>query len=78
MTTETLMLLAGYSLAIMTASLLGGWLPSLVRMTHTRTQVIMSFVAGLMLGAHAHAVAYGEARGRGFGAPVVGVVTDRQ
>ena len=50
MTTETLMLLAGYSLAIMTASLLGGWLPSLVRMTHTRTQVIMSFVAGLMLG----------------------------
>jgi zinc and cadmium transporter len=44
------MILAAYSLAIIAASLLGGWLPSLVRMTHTRTQLIMSFVAGLMLG----------------------------
>jgi zinc and cadmium transporter len=45
-----LLLLAGYSAAIVAASLLGGWLPSLVAMTHTRTQLVMSFVAGLMLG----------------------------
>ncbi len=50
MSTEPLLILAGYSLAIVAASLLGGWLPNLVRMTHTRTQVAMSFVAGLMLG----------------------------
>ncbi|MEP5763566.1 MAG: ZIP family metal transporter [Halieaceae bacterium] len=50
MSTEPLWMLAGYSAAIILASLLGGWLPSLVRMTHTRTQVVMSFVAGLMLG----------------------------
>lgn len=42
--------LAAYCAAIIAASLLGGWLPSLVRMTHTRTQLVMSFVAGLMLG----------------------------
>lgn len=50
MPTQPLLILAGYSLAIVAASLLGGWLPNLVRMTHTRTQVAMSFVAGLMLG----------------------------
>jgi zinc and cadmium transporter len=40
----------------------GGWLPSLIRLTHTRMQLMMSFVAGLMLGVallhllpHAHA-----------------------
>ncbi len=42
--------LAAYCSAIILASLLGGWLPSLVRMTHTRTQLAMSCVAGLMLG----------------------------
>ena len=47
---EPLLTLAGYSAAIVAASLLGGALPSFVRMTHTRTQLIMSFVAGLMLG----------------------------
>ena len=46
---DSLLLLAGYSAAILTASLLGGSLPSLVRMTHTRTQLAMTFVAGLML-----------------------------
>ncbi len=49
MDVETLSL-AAYCVAIIGASLLGGWLPSLVRMTHTRTQLIMSGVAGLMLG----------------------------
>ncbi len=45
-----LLTLAAYCAAIIAASLLGGWLPSVVRMTHTRTQLVMSFVAGLMLG----------------------------
>ncbi len=49
MNVETLTLVA-YCIAIIGASLLGGWLPSLMRMTHTRTQLIMSCVAGLMLG----------------------------
>ena len=30
--------------------MLGGKLPTLIRMTHTRTQLVMSFVSGLMLG----------------------------
>lgn len=43
-------LLAIYSAIIIAVSLLGGWLPSKVKLTHTGTQVVMSFVAGLMLG----------------------------
>ena len=39
-----------YCLAISVFSLVGGLLPGWVKMTHTRTQTIMSFVAGLMLG----------------------------
>ena len=50
MDANPLLLLAGYSIAIVGASLLGGWLPSVVTMTHTRTQMVMSFVAGLILG----------------------------
>lgn len=47
---STYTLLACYSLVIIAASLIGGWLPSRVKLTHTRTQMMMSFVAGLMLG----------------------------
>ncbi len=43
-------LLTGYCLLILLASLAGGWLPLMVRLTHTRLQVATSFVAGLMLG----------------------------
>ena len=43
-------MLACYASAIAAISVFGGWLPSAVRMTHTRTQVAMSFVAGLLLG----------------------------
>lgn len=43
-------LLAAYCVAIALLSLLGGLLPNWVQMTHTRTQLIMSFVSGLMLG----------------------------
>jgi zinc and cadmium transporter len=43
-------LLAIYCLCILFASLAGGWIPSLMRLTHSRMQLMMSFVAGLMLG----------------------------
>lgn len=43
-------LLLVYSVAIAAASLLGGLLPNVIRMTHTRTQLAMSLVSGLMLG----------------------------
>ena len=39
-----------YCFLIALSSLFGGWLPALVRLTHTRMQLIMSFVGGLMLG----------------------------
>jgi len=35
---------------IVVASLFGGWLPQLLHLTHTRMQVMISFVGGLMLG----------------------------
>ena len=43
-------MLAGYCLLIVAASLAGGWLPTVVRLTHTRMQITISFVGGLMLG----------------------------
>ncbi|EMI19064.1 putative membrane protein, partial [Rhodopirellula maiorica SM1] len=43
-------LLAVYCILIIAGSVTGGWLPALMRMTHLRTQLLMSFVAGLMLG----------------------------
>ena len=43
-------LLAVYCVFIVFASMCGGWLSSILRMTHLRTQLMMSFVAGLMLG----------------------------
>ena len=48
MTPDTLLLL--YCLLILIASLAGGWLPIMVKLTHTRLQVATSAVAGLMLG----------------------------
>ena len=44
------LLLVAYCIAIALLSLAGGLLPNWVRMTHTRTQLVMSFVSGLMLG----------------------------
>jgi zinc and cadmium transporter len=43
-------LLAIYCGFVLVASLAGGWLPILVRLTHTRLQIAISLVAGLMLG----------------------------
>jgi zinc and cadmium transporter len=39
-----------YSILIVGSSLFGGWLPSLLSLTHTRTQLMLSFVGGFMLG----------------------------
>src|SRR5262245_27167358 len=39
-----------YCVLVALASLAGGLLPSLVKLTHRRMQLIMSFVGGLMLG----------------------------
>ena len=44
------MLLGLYCFVVFIASLVGGWLPMLLRLTHTRLQLAVSFVGGLMLG----------------------------
>ncbi|MGA1580852.1 MAG: hypothetical protein ACO35B_09240, partial [Luminiphilus sp.] len=43
-------LLAFYGGSLFVASLLGSWLPRQMAMTHTRTQMVLSTVSGLMLG----------------------------
>lgn len=43
-------LLTIYCVLIVLASLVGGWLPSLVTLTHVRMQLMMSLVSGIMLG----------------------------
>lgn len=43
-------LLGIYCALIVFSSLLGGWLPSFVKLTHTRMETLISFVGGLMLG----------------------------
>jgi zinc and cadmium transporter len=43
-------LLLIYCVFVVLASLAGGTLPGLVKLTHRRTQLVMSFVGGLMLG----------------------------
>jgi len=47
---STPVLISMYGGLIILASLAGGWLPIAARLTHTRLQVAISFVAGLMLG----------------------------
>jgi len=44
------LLLVFYCVAVFAAGILGGWIPRRLHMTHTRTQMMMSLVAGLMLG----------------------------
>jgi zinc and cadmium transporter len=43
-------LLVAYCAFIVSASLIGGWLPFFFQLTHRRMQILMSFVGGLMLG----------------------------
>lgn len=45
-----LILLGLYCGLIVGASLLGGWLPQLIHLTHTRMQLSISLIGGLMLG----------------------------
>lgn len=45
-----LVLLLIYCLAIIFSSLLGGFIPHWIRLTHVRLQIAMSFVGGAMLG----------------------------
>lgn len=47
---SSIVLVAIYCLLVFCAALFGGWLPTLFRLTHTRLQLGVSFVAGLMLG----------------------------
>jgi zinc and cadmium transporter len=47
---QTLFLLFAYSVAVVLASVLGGLLPEWIRLTHTRMQLMISFVGGVMLG----------------------------
>ncbi len=44
------MLLLVYCVLILIASLAGGWIPLLIRLTHRRMQIAVSLVAGVMLG----------------------------
>lgn len=48
MTSSTLLIV--YCSAIIAASLMGGFIPHWVRLTHTRLQIALSFTAGAMLG----------------------------
>ena len=47
---QTDTLVALYAVGIFFLSILGGYLPEFVRMTHMRTQLVMAFVAGIILG----------------------------
>ncbi len=47
---QTAPLLLVYCICVVLASLAGGALPGLVKLTHRRMQLVMSFVGGLMLG----------------------------
>lgn len=72
-------LLTLFCLLVVFSSLLGGWLPSLVRLTHTRMQLMMSFVAGLMLGVGVlhllpHAAAETESLDRAVGWMLTGLL----
>ena len=50
MSSDAIILLASYSAAIFTVALLGGTFSAIITLTHTRTQLVMSFVAGFLLG----------------------------
>jgi zinc and cadmium transporter len=45
-----LLLLTLYCIVVFVASIAGGWLPTVLRLTHARLQMAVSFVGGLMLG----------------------------
>ena len=58
--------LAGYSVVVIAASLLGGIIPGRLRLTHARMQHVISLVAGLMLGVSMlHLLPHATAAGHG-------------
>lgn len=60
---------------VVLASLLGGWLPTMMRLTHTGMQLTMSFVGGLMLGvAVLHMLPHSLAAGTGIDGAVVSLL----
>lgn len=76
---QMLLLLTAYCAAVVLASLLGGWLASLVNMTHTVSQTIISFVGGLMLGIGVfhllpHALHGGQTASQAAGWVMAGIV----
>ena len=78
MTIEIMLIV--YCVAIVIASTAGGRLPQLVKMTHLRTQLLMSFVGGLMLGIALlhllpHAVDTLGSASKAGAAALIGVVT---
>ncbi|MDB4654077.1 iron permease, partial [bacterium] len=73
-------LLVVYCCVIVLASTAGGRLPRLIKMTHLKTQLLMSFVGGLMLGIALlhlmpHAVDTLGSASKAGAAALVGVVT---
>lgn len=69
-----------YGVLIILASLLGGWLPSLVVLTHQRMQLMVSAVAGLMLGVAflnllPHAAVFLQSFDRALGWTITGLLT---
>lgn len=74
MNSDALLLLAAYSAGILATSLLGGWLPNRATVTHARLQMVLSFVAGLILGVAAyHLLPHALAQISGQGAVEVAV-----
>jgi zinc and cadmium transporter len=72
-------LLLIYCVLIAGVSLLGGWLPSKVRITHTRMQLLMSFLGGIMMGVALlhllpHSIAQSQSIDTGVFSTLVGVV----
>ena len=72
-------LLAIYCVLVAVASLGGGWLPSLLQLTHKRMQLMMSFLGGMMMGvAVLHLMPHAAAQAGSFdvaaGATMVGLL----
>ncbi len=50
MVTSPAAVLVIYCILILLASLAGGWVPLLLRLTHRRMELLISLVSGVMLG----------------------------
>ena len=67
--------LVAYCVLVAAASLVGGWVPFWTQLTHARMQMLMSFVAGLMLGvALFHMLPHAVAEGLTLDQAILGLV----